>query len=145
MKLYFESSPHPSFFLFLFISLSRDCINFSISNFWVYLFSLLRIKKIYIYIYIYLFWLHRVLVAACGIFTEACGIFVAACRIFSCGIWDLLVAAWGLLSCVTQTLSCGMHAGSSSLTRDRTQAPCIGRAESYPLDHHGSPSVTHLF
>ena len=36
-------------------------------------------------------------------------------------------------------LSCGMHAGSSSLTRDRTWAPCIGSAESYPLDHQGYP------
>ena len=26
----------------------------------------------------------------------------------------------------------------SSLTRDRTQAPCIGRAEYQPLDHQGS-------
>ena len=32
-----------------------------------------------------------------------------------------------------------MHAGSSSLTRDQTQAPCIGSAESYPLDHQGGP------
>ena len=32
-----------------------------------------------------------------------------------------------------------MHAGSSSPTRDRTQAPCIGSMESYPLDHQGSP------
>ena len=36
-------------------------------------------------------------------------------------------------------LSCGMHVGSSSLTRDRTWAPCIGRVESYPLCHQGSP------
>ena len=32
-----------------------------------------------------------------------------------------------------------MHVGSSSLTRDRTRAPCIGSTESYPLDHQGSP------
>ena len=37
-------------------------------------------------------------------------------------------------------LSCSMHAGSSSLTRDQTWAPCIGSTESYPLDHQGSPS-----
>ena len=42
-------------------------------------------------------------------------------------------------SCSMQTLSCGMHAGSSSPTRDPTRAPCIGSAESYPLDHQGSP------
>ena len=49
-----------------------------------------------------------------------------------CGTRDLLLAACGLLSCVT-------HVGSSSPTRDRTWAPCIGSAESYPLDHQGSP------
>ena len=34
--------------------------------------------------------------------------------------------------------------GSSSLTRDRTQAPCIGTAESQPLDHQGSPYTEHF-
>ena len=29
--------------------------------------------------------------------------------------------------------------GSSSLTRDRTQDPCVGSVESQPLDHQGSP------
>ena len=29
--------------------------------------------------------------------------------------------------------------GFSSLTRDRTQAPCTGSTESQPLDHQGSP------
>ena len=51
---------------------------------------------------------------------------------------SFLVVACGLLGCGMQTLSCGMHAGSSSLTRDQTQAPCIGSVESYPLDHQGS-------
>ena len=45
------------------------------------------------------------------------------------GTWDL--------SCGMQTLSWSMHAGSSSLTRDRTWAPCTGSMESYPLDHQG--------
>ena len=58
-----------------------------------------------------------------------------------CGMQDLLVAAGGLLSCSMWTLSCGMHVGSSSLTRDQTQAPCIGSVESYPLDHQGNPQV----
>ena len=52
-----------------------------------------------------------------------------------------LVVACGLPSYGMQTLSCGMHVGSSSLTRDQTQAPCIGSAESYPLDHQGSPKT----
>ena len=42
------------------------------------------------------------------------------------------------------TLSCGMRAGSSSLTRNRAWA-CIGSAESYPLDHQGSPQFYFLF
>ena len=49
----------------------------------------------------------------CWVSIAARGIIVAAC----------LVAARGLLSC-------GMHVGSSSLSRDRTRAPCIGSAES---------------
>ena len=43
-----------------------------------------------------------------------------------------------------RTLSCGMHVGSSSLTRDRTQAPCIGSVESYPLHHQGRPKKEFL-
>ena len=46
----------------------------------------------------------------------------------------VLVEAGGLLSC-------GVHVGSSSLSRDWTQAPCIVSVESYPLDHQGSPLV----
>ena len=34
-----------------------------------------------------------------------------------------------------------MHVGSSSLTRDRTQALFIGGVESYPQEHQGSPKV----
>ena len=35
--------------------------------------------------------------------------------------------------------------GSSSLTRDQTQAPCVGSVESEPLDHQGSPSFLKHF
>ena len=38
-----------------------------------------------------------------------------------------------------------MHVGSSSPTRDQTWAPCIGSAESYPLDHKGSPITLSTF
>ena len=62
----------------------------------------------------------------------------------SCGRWvpqlwltSSLVAARGLLSCGMRTLSCGMHVGSSS--PDQTWAPCIGSAESYPLNHQEVP------
>ena len=34
-----------------------------------------------------------------------------------------------------------MHVGSSSPTRDRTQAPCIGSVESSALCHQGSPTL----
>ena len=37
-----------------------------------------------------------------------------------------------------------MHVGSSSPTRDRTRALCIGSSESYPLGHQGSPTSTLL-
>ena len=36
------------------------------------------------------------------------------------------------------------RAGSSSLTRDRTRAPCVGSVESDPLDHQGGPQPTFL-
>ena len=83
------------------------------------LFSILcpEISELYIYIdifliFIYLFiWLHQVL--------------VAAGRVLRCGI---------------RTLSCGMHVGSSSLSRERTRAPCVGST----LRHQGSPSYIFL-
>ena len=53
-----------------------------------------------------------------------------------CGMWGpqlphvkSLVAAWELLG----------HVGSSSLTRDSTQAPSIGSTGRQPLNHQGSP------
>ena len=81
----------------------------------------------------YLFiWLHTSLVAAGGILS---------CTMWAAYLWHVgcLFVVCRLLSCGMQTLSCGMHVGSSSLTRDQTWAPCIGSAESYPLDHQGSP------
>ena len=48
---------------------------------------------------------------------------------------------WVLVA-TCRLLSWGIHAGSSSPTRDRTRAPCIGSTESYPLDHQGSSSTT---
>ena len=56
----------------------------------------------------------------------------------------VLVAECGIFSCGMQTLSCSTHAGSSSLTRDRTWAPCIDSAESYPLDCQASPRTVFL-
>ena len=84
---------------------------------------------VFVLIFIFLFWLCWVIVAAQGVFTEACGLFSCDMQTLSCGM---------------QTLSCSMHAGSSSPTRDRTQAPCIGSAVSYPLDHQGSPLLGFL-
>ena len=55
------------------------------------------------------------------------------------------------LSCSTQDPQAPLwqepqlwHGGSSSLTRDGTQAPCIGSTESQPLDHQGIPPCAHL-
>ena len=51
----------------------------------------------------------------------------------------------------TLGLSCGvralqfLHVASSSLTRDQTQAPCTGSAQSQPLDHEGSPQAQFFF
>ena len=55
-----------------------------------------------------------------------CRVLVEVGGLLSCSSPAPLVAAHVLLSCDMRTLSCGMHVGSSSLTRDRTQAPCIG-------------------
>ena len=52
-----------------------------------------------------------------------CWVLVVAHGIFSCGMLDI---QWE-------------HVGSSSLIRDQTWAPCIGRMESQPLDCHGNP------
>ena len=71
----------------------------------------------YIHIYIYahtFFFLIFIYLAVLGL---SCGT-----RDLHCGVWDLLVEACGIFY-----LQC---AGSSSLTRDRTCAPCIGSTES---------------
>ena len=46
---------------------------------------------------------------------------------------------WDFLFFLTFWLQHGMW-GLSSLTKDRTQASCIGSMESQPVDHQGSPS-----
>ena len=73
-------------------------------------FSYPKVSVILFYIYL-LIWLCQVLVVACRIFFS-----FPPRRIFSSSI------------------------GSSSLTRDQTPAPCIGMAESWPLNHQGSPT-----
>ena len=54
----------------------------------------------------------------------------------SCGKLDLCC---GTRAC--GIFSCSMHVGSSSLTRDPTQTPCIGSMDSQPMDHQGSPCI----
>ena len=56
----------------------------------------------------------------------------------------VLVAALEILVVACRLLSRGMRAGSSSQTRDGTQASCTGSMESYSLDHQGSP-IQELF
>ena len=59
------------------------------------------------------------------LFIWLCWVLVEIHRIFDllCSMWD--PSFW--------------HVGSSSYTRDGTWATCIGSAESWPLDHRGSP------
>ena len=64
-------------------------------------------------------------------------LFILAAPGLSCSMQDLSVAACRLLSC-------SMYAGSSSPTMYRSQAPCIGSVESYPLDHQGSPYFSNV-
>ena len=56
----------------------------------------------YLFTYFIYFWLHQVLVEACGIFIEACGI-------FRCGTWaslKLWCADFLFSSCGAQALGC---------------------------------------
>ena len=70
-----------------------------------------------LYLFIYL----AVLGFSCGL---SCGTWDVACEIFSCGIQNPQL----------------QHVGSSSLTRDRTLAPCVGSTVSQPL---GPPGKSH--
>ena len=67
---------------------------------------------------------------------------------FKKNIYLFIYLAAAGLSCGMRDLRCGVrdlqlqHVGSFSCSMwdlDRTQAPCIGSAESQPLDHQGSP------
>ena len=53
-------------------------------------------------------------------------------KIVSIFVYFMYLTVWGLQSSL-------WHAGSSSLTRDQTQAPCTGSMESQPSDHQQSP------
>ena len=53
-------------------------------------------------------------------------------KIFSILVYFMYLAVCDLQSSL-------WHVGSSSLTRDPTQAPCFGSTESQPLDHQRSP------
>ena len=48
----------------------------------------------------------------------------------------LIFIYFSLFGCSGSSLR---HVGSSSLTKDQTQVPCIGSLVSYPLDHQGNP------
>ena len=77
----------------------------------------------YVFIFDYLF--------DCAILVVALGIFDRHCNMQ--GLW------------LRHANSQLQHVGSSSLTRDRTLAPCIGSLESQPLDHQGGgPGIVTL-
>ena len=54
-------------------------------------------------------------------------------------MWDLQCLLWHTGSSVWHANSQFQHVGSSSLIRDRTQAPYIGSTEFQSLYHQGSP------
>ena len=60
--------------------------------------------------------------------------------------WQLVEQATYLFGCSRSWLrhvnSQLQQVESNSLTRDRTQAPCIGSLESYPLNHQGRPEAS---
>ena len=57
---------------------------------------------------------------------------------------SIFFAVWGIFfSCSILDLYL-RHVGSSSLTRDRTQASCTGSMESWLLDHEGRPPTAFL-
>ena len=85
-------------------------------------------------------WNPKMINSFCFLFVLLFIYFILAAPCLSCGTWDLCCGMQDLFVETCGLLSCGMHEGSSSLTRDRTRAPCIGSTESYPLDHQGSPS-----
>ena len=78
-----------------------------------------------------------------GSLVAACGLLSCSMQTLSCGTRTLSCSV-RTLSCGMQTPCCGMHVGSSSQTRARTQAPCTGSADSYPVDHQGSPLFNYL-
>ena len=55
--------------------------------------------------------------------------------------WKQCIYLFIFLILAALGLSSGMHAGSSSPTRDRIWAPCIRSPGSYTLDHQGSPKT----
>ena len=69
---------------------------------------------------------------------------------FSCSMWDFFFFFWW--HCTEsdtteatwqQQQQCSLqlwHVGSSFLTRDQTQGPCIGSVESQSLNHQGGPT-----
>ena len=69
------------------------------------------LKNIYLFVCLFV-------LAALGL---SCGI-----QDLRCGMWDPLLWHAGSFVAACGIFSCGMHAGSSSPTRDRTRAPCIG-------------------
>ena len=74
-----------------------------------------------LFVYVYSFiWLHPVLAVVLGIFC------------LRCGMWDLQL--WHVKSWL-------LHMRSSSLTQDRTRAPCIRSLESQSLDHQEHPKL----
>ena len=90
---------------------------------WILSNALMCLLRLSFYLNIYLLFINLFILAVLGL---------------SCSMRDLCC---GMFSCSMRIPSSGMHVGSSSPTRDGTQAPCFGSVEFYPLDHKGSPEI----
>ena len=65
------------------------------------------------------------------------------CHLLLQGIFLTQESNPGLLHCRQNFYWLSYKGSSNSLTRDQTQAPCIGNEESLPLDHQGSPLLSY--
>ena len=76
---------HVSCVCALFWSFNSNVINLSVVGFF-FIITIIISVCVCVCMYVFIYWLHRVLVEACGIFTEAWGIFCCGSRALPCGM-----------------------------------------------------------
>ena len=115
--------------------ISVSLLRISICWFFVVLLSFNSLKNIYLFSLF--FWLHRVLVAACGIFVEACGIFHCGTgSALWCAGFSLVVACgFSLSSCGAWAPGCvgSVVCGMRALLLRRTSSVVVARGLSSPV------------